>query len=84
MMALVEGDGKGMWFNAYPVVAATCAPVVGVSLVAKLATGHGLPGTFLGAVEGVAWLGVVAAGVSAVVAFATAMYGGETGSGGRF
>ena len=39
-----------------PVVTAATVPVVAVSLLAKTLTGHGLPGTLLGAIEGVSWL----------------------------
>jgi hypothetical protein len=39
-----------------PIVSAATLPVVGLSLLSKTFTGHGLPGTFLGALEGVSWL----------------------------
>ena len=39
-----------------PIVSAATVPVVGLSLLSKTFTGHGLPGTFLGALEGVSWL----------------------------
>ena len=39
-----------------PIVTAAAVPVVAVSLLAKTLTGHGLPGTLLGAIEGVSWL----------------------------
>jgi len=39
-----------------PIVTAAAVPVVAVSLLAKTLTGHGLPGTLLGSIEGVSWL----------------------------
>jgi hypothetical protein len=39
-----------------PIVSAATLPVIGLSLLSKTITGHGLPGTFLGTVEGVSWL----------------------------
>ena len=39
-----------------PIVSAATVPIVGLSLLSKTFTGHGLPGTFLGALEGVSWL----------------------------
>ena len=39
-----------------PIGTAATVPVVAVSLLAKTLTGHGLPGTLLGAIEGVSWL----------------------------
>ena len=39
-----------------PILTTVTIPVVGVSLLSKTFTGHGLPGTFLGALEGVSWL----------------------------
>lgn len=39
-----------------PVVTAATVPVVGLSLLCKAVTGSGLPGTFLGSIEGVSWL----------------------------
>ncbi|CEF98634.1 unnamed product [Ostreococcus tauri] len=38
------------------VATAASVPVVGLSLVCKTLTGHGLPGTLLGSVEGISWL----------------------------
>ena len=35
---------------------AAAVPVVGLSLLCKTVTGHGLPGDVLGAIEGVSWL----------------------------
>lgn len=69
MSALADGDAKGMWLGANGAVALLCGPLVGVSLVSKLATGQGLPG------EGLAWLGLGAALVTQVYKFASAMYG---------
>ena len=39
-----------------PILTTATIPIVGVSLLSKTFTGHGLPGTFLGALEGVSWL----------------------------
>jgi len=39
-----------------PIVSAATVPIVGLSLLSKTFTGHGLPGTFFGALEGVSWL----------------------------
>lgn len=39
-----------------PLVTAATVPIVALSLLSKGLTGHGLPGTFLGALEGVSWL----------------------------
>mmetsp|Transcript_35410 Transcript_35410/g.59682 ORF Transcript_35410/g.59682 Transcript_35410/m.59682 type:complete len:224 (+) Transcript_35410:83-754(+) len=47
---------KDISYKIPPVVSAVTVPVVLVSLLAKTLTGHGLPGSFLGAIEGVSWL----------------------------
>ena len=89
MLSVHEGDLKGIWLAASAPLLTVSAPVVGMSLFTKLATGHGLPvskqhnllglgrllyisflpgyqhpfcmqGTFLGGVEGLAWLVLVA------------------------
>jgi hypothetical protein len=39
-----------------PIVTAATVPVVGLSLLCKALTGHGLPGTLLGSIEGISWL----------------------------
>ena len=39
-----------------PIVTAATVPVVGLSLLCKAVSGHGLPGTLLGSIEGVSWL----------------------------
>ena len=39
-----------------PVLTAAAVPVVALSLLCKTVTGHGLPGTLLGSVEGLSWL----------------------------
>ena len=66
------------------VVVQVSVPIIGVSLLTKLVTGEGLPGVALGALEGLAYLGFVAAVVTEVIKFAQGMQGGETGTGGRF
>lgn len=43
MLSVHEGDIKGVWLAASAPLLTASAPVVGVSLVAKLVTGHGLP-----------------------------------------
>lgn len=47
---------KEITYKIPPVLTAAAVPVVGVSLLCKLVTGHGLPGTLLGSVEGLSWL----------------------------
>lgn len=83
-MAASNGDASGMWFVLTPNVIKLSLPIIGVSLATKLVTGEGLPGVFLGTVEGLAYLGFVSACVTEVVKFAGGMQGGETGTGGRF
>ncbi|DBA68189.1 TPA: hypothetical protein ACH3X2_013898 [Trebouxia sp. C0005] len=61
MLSLHEGDVRGVWLAASAPILKYSAPVVGVSLVTKVLTGHGLPGGFLGGIEGVSWLLLVAA-----------------------
>ncbi|EEH57857.1 uncharacterized protein MICPUCDRAFT_57609 [Micromonas pusilla CCMP1545] len=39
-----------------PVLTAAAVPVVALSLLCKTLTGHGLPGTLLGSIEGISWL----------------------------
>ena len=39
-----------------PVLTAAAVPVVALSLLCKTVTGHGLPGTLLGSIEGISWL----------------------------
>lgn len=39
-----------------PLLTAAAVPVVGLSLLCKTLTGHGLPGTALGSIEGISWL----------------------------
>eukprot|EP00191_Tetraselmis_sp_GSL018_P002343 CAMPEP_0177603366 /NCGR_PEP_ID=MMETSP0419_2-20121207/15470_1 /TAXON_ID=582737 /ORGANISM="Tetraselmis sp., Strain GSL018" /LENGTH=248 /DNA_ID=CAMNT_0019097125 /DNA_START=126 /DNA_END=872 /DNA_ORIENTATION=+ len=43
-----------------PVATAATVPVIGLSLLCKLLTGSGLPGTFLGTVEGISYLVFIA------------------------
>lgn len=47
MLSVHEGDIKGVWLAASAPVLTASAPIVGVSLVAKLLTGHGLPVSML-------------------------------------
>ena len=56
MASVASGDTLGAWQVASGKVLLVSVPVVVVSLGTKLATGHGLPGPFLGSLEGVAWL----------------------------
>ena len=60
MLALAEGNVGGLWAASSDGVALVSAPIVVVSIACKALTGSGLPGTFLGAIEGLAWLGFVA------------------------
>ncbi len=82
--AASDGDVSGMWFVLSPSVIKLSAPVIGVSLLFKLGTGEGLPGLFLGTVEGLAYLGFVSGVVTEVLKFSQGMQGGDTGTGGRF
>lgn len=43
MLSVYEGDVKGVWLAASAPALKYAAPVVGVSLLSKLLTGHGLP-----------------------------------------
>ena len=43
MLAVHEGDVKGVWLAASAPALKLSAPLVGVSLVSKILTGHGLP-----------------------------------------
>eukprot|EP00884_Botryococcus_braunii_P014047 jgi/Botrbrau1/22643/Bobra.176_1s0065.1 len=56
-----SGDLKGLWVAGARPVAFLCTPIVAVSLAVKAVTGEGLQGVFLGAVEGLAYLGLAAA-----------------------
>jgi len=47
---------KSISYKIPPVVSAVTVPVVTLSLLVKTITGSGLPGTFLGTIEGVSWL----------------------------
>jgi hypothetical protein len=60
MASVSGGDVLGAWQVASGKVVLVCLPVIGASGVCKLATDHGLPGVFLGSLEGVAWLLAVA------------------------
>jgi len=84
LLAASDGDGKGMWYSVSPLVVKLSLPVIAVSLVHKLVTGEGLPGVFLGTVEGLSYLGFVSGIFTQVIKFAQGMQGGETGTGGRF
>lgn len=61
-----------------PAATFAALPVVGLSLLCKALTGHGLPGAALGSVEGVAWLVAVAG------AGGFAPYAGELAKSGDF
>ena len=52
MASISSGDTLGAWQVASGKVLLFCLPVVGASVLCKVATGEGLPGTFLGSVEG--------------------------------
>ena len=43
MLSVHEGDAKGMWLAASAPILTYSAPIVGVSLLTKAVTGHGLP-----------------------------------------
>ncbi|DBA78831.1 hypothetical protein WJX77_006022 [Trebouxia sp. C0004] len=64
MLSVHQGDVRGVWLAASAPILKYSAPVVGVSLITKVLTGHGLSGGFLGGVEGVSWLLLVAAFVT--------------------
>lgn len=44
------------WLRPPPIVTAATLPVIALSLLSKTITGHGLPGTLLGTVEGLSYL----------------------------
>jgi hypothetical protein len=78
MNAVSEGDPKGMWLATSGLFGKGAAALLAASLVLRVATGEGLPGS---------WLLVVlflGAGITEVLKIATGMQGGETGTGGRF
>lgn len=43
-------------YSIPPLLTAGTVPVIGLSLLSKALTGHGLPGTLLGGIEGLSWL----------------------------
>lgn len=43
MLSVHEGDIRGIWLAASAPLLTASAPVVGISLLTKLVTGHGLP-----------------------------------------
>ena len=47
MLSVHEGDVKGMWLAASAPILTYSAPIVGVSLLTKALTGHGLPVSYL-------------------------------------
>uniref|UniRef100_A0A7S0SJN7 Uncharacterized protein n=1 Tax=Mantoniella antarctica TaxID=81844 RepID=A0A7S0SJN7_9CHLO len=47
---------KEITYKIPPVLTAAALPIVGISLLCKAVTGHGLPGTLLGSLEGLSWL----------------------------
>lgn len=47
---------KEISYKIPPVVSAVTLPVITISLLSKIITNHGLPGSFLGTVEGVSYL----------------------------
>eukprot|EP00192_Tetraselmis_astigmatica_P018158 CAMPEP_0117672808 /NCGR_PEP_ID=MMETSP0804-20121206/14114_1 /TAXON_ID=1074897 /ORGANISM="Tetraselmis astigmatica, Strain CCMP880" /LENGTH=242 /DNA_ID=CAMNT_0005481459 /DNA_START=40 /DNA_END=768 /DNA_ORIENTATION=+ len=57
-----------------PVVTAATVPVIGLSLLCKTLTGSGLPGTFLGSIEGLSYL-VFLAGLGSFLPRASAIVG---------
>ncbi|KAG1666296.1 hypothetical protein FOA52_004777 [Chlamydomonas sp. UWO 241] len=77
-LAASDGDASGMWFSLTPILFKLSVPVCLLSLVVRLAGGDGLPG------DGAAYVLLAATAATEVYKFAKAMYGGETGSGGRF
>jgi len=66
MASVACGDALGAWQVASGKAIKYTGPVVGVSLICKAVTGSGLPGAFLGGVEGVAWL-LFVAGIGTIV-----------------
>lgn len=44
------------WLRPAPIFTAATLPVIALSLISKTLTGHGLPGTFLGTIEGISYL----------------------------
>lgn len=72
-MSASSGDAAGVWLVLTPSIIKLSLPIIAVSLVTKLATGEGLPGVFLGTLEGLSYLGFVAAGATQVVKLAKGM-----------
>ena len=62
MAAVSKGNASAAWQAASGKLLLASLPIVGVSSASVALTGHGLPGTFLGAIEGIAWLLLVTAG----------------------
>ncbi|KAK9829020.1 hypothetical protein WJX72_003447 [[Myrmecia] bisecta] len=77
--AVDDGDVMGVWFALSGLVLKWSLPVVGVSLICKAFTGEGLPGVFLGSVEGLAYLGVAAGAGTQLWKLVKGMSGGEAG-----
>ncbi|KAL6754352.1 SOUL heme-binding protein [Haematococcus lacustris] len=78
-MSASAGDGWGMWLSASPLVLRLTLPVVAVSLAVKVATGEGLPGGALGALEGLSWLLAAGAGATQLYSLVKGATGGEAG-----
>jgi hypothetical protein len=79
MASVSSGDSFGAWQAASGKVLLFCLPVVSVSMASKIAYGHGFPGTFLGSVEGVAWLLASLCVVTQVYKLVRDLSGGDSG-----
>ena len=79
MASVSSGDTMGAWQVASGYLVKYTGPVVGVSLLWTAATGSGLPGTFLGTVEGVSYLFFFAGVGTWVVQFYRDLIGSESG-----
>lgn len=78
MNSVYDGDLLGMWLASSCLFGKFAGIFLSVSLVLRIITGEGLPGSWL--LTGV--LGIV--GVTETLKFSRGMQGGETGTGGRF
>jgi hypothetical protein len=79
MASVSSGDTFGAWQVASSKLLVFSLPVVVVSLVAKVATGHGLPGPVLSTVEGIAWLLAVLTVGTQLYKVVRDLTGGESG-----
>jgi len=68
---------KEFSYKIPPVVTATTLPVLTLSVLSKTLTGHGLPGSFLGTVEGLSYLLFIAGAGSLLPRLSAIIAGGD-------